>query len=403
MVFDLRKELPFEDVLPFIREDITRTVKWSKDRIPNKHTVKSDIIKPAVKKMLAHMSMNGEIHPIKGAEGHDIPFLEAWNSLAEGTLGVGGITNYYLDEVLHGTMGIFDLMFMGIPREKLGNVSEEEAYEVLIEAIQAGDFETSDQDCRVDGIRYKFKSEGWSPAGYTPVPETGWPYEKGPQKWKRIEPIGFDEAHGIEHLEVEFESGELLVSCIIGIEEFDKLADPIRREFDTSFAGQIEQTRKSWEELGLIDIPVGKTSPYVIQEDGLVKVAAVGLDLSEEARENKREELDKHWSFLTQRWCVSVIDKQRLLSHLVEAIGDPSEARKKVAEFEAKYETGTIKVEPGVHHLYFGRDTDNVLNEHEFEGVDTEDLDTFFILSRDELSYKPKTPADEDPSSGMKM
>ncbi len=402
--FNIRTLLTPDVVDPYVRYRLLNIKEDEKDSDGNIKWVQvlHGPMKKAVAELVRHKATAGDFEKIPNSEGHSLRFLDAWNSVVDGVFD-GYSEDEYLETIADEAMGMMGLPLLGFPKGALRDLKEDDAYEALMCALESGNFETSGSECMTDGERYQFKSEGWKVVGVKNVFGPKHSLEKFP-----MEPISPESQYGLEHLEVEFETGDLVINDMFRIKEFVEAWREVDSDGINADAGKNEATRNYLSELGMVCVCVGNSSPRICpDENGVIRFANPAYNLEEEAWDDKWQELDHFKSVCTDLWWVSVIDKKRLIDVIAKATGDTAEAVEKVEQFIKDTWTVTeMKVEPGTHHLYFGRSSDVLLNHYEFEGVDTKDLDTFFILSKDELIYTPKpgTPvAEVTPSAGMKM
>lgn len=389
--FDLRSVMPMADILPYI-DAIALRKKADNERTEWVDT-QNKVIKSAIKQLIWAKALSGSLPEIQNGEGHKIRFLSAWNKVSNRIsgrdIGPEGSKEVYLDTVADGIVrGVSGILF---PVARMGldpnnNHTRESAYEEIIRILETGAFESEGYKCHTDGEHYQFFSDAWNPVGKCRQ-------ITGPglaSTLTDMKPMGLNNTQTVEHIEIEFETGELLVADLIRIDEFDKLWRELPYVSISSDAGRIQFIKQIWDNLGYLDIWVGESMPHIIEQDGVLKFADVDKRLSYEDWQDRIEEWSKYHHVELGRKAVCIIDKQRLLEHLISETGDLSRAQEKLDSYIHSGDAHSLQVKPGKYHLYLGFSEEHGLSNHEFEGLDTKDMHTFFIISPDELSHSMK-------------
>lgn len=185
------------------------------------------------------------------------------------------------------------------------------------------------------------------------------------------------------HAEVDFPTGDLLITDTISIPEF---IDVVRLDHATESMtdfGRAERSQKiAAQGIAHVFHPYG---PKILtMENGGLNF--VQFDDPEDEREHLLDRPD------SDLWAVSVIDKETLAELIEDNRGCTRGEALGVIATALEDRPGIIerKVEPGTYHLYFGMNDDVNLDEYDISGIDQDGLREIMVLSPEPLDLTPK-------------
>ncbi len=324
------------------------------------------LVEPALRAVLARRLARGELRPVPNADGHDTPFLRAWNGLVSG-IRPEGDPDACMDEVIrflsHSAVGrwAFHVEQEGEPKALLAQART--FHGKMGASMDGGDishFSLESQSCTVTGETYRVQFQGWNP--------TFVQWEPG----GKLTPMQLGEAASVKEFEVTFETGELLAADWFRIDGFSEAVDAKRPNLGSE-KGREDATRR-YAELGLVSVHVRNSSPRIFERDGvLVFGKGEGRSVG---------------SVCTDYWGASVIDRARLVEIVASKLGREA-AEREVEAYVAKGHAARITVEPGTYHLYMTGEKAHFPALFDPEDVDLDGIEPFFALSPRPLSLGP--------------
>lgn len=259
----------------------------------------------------------------------------------------------------------------------------------LVERTDCGSFEyfdfMADDECAITGERLRLELHDW-------VPVLGTVDLKSATTLRDREfvPVTRLPERGVEHLVIEAPSGELLISDWFRHPAFtEAVNDPASRgEYSVNtHAGKARQT--AWYAArGFASIFVGNTMPSVVARDGHLIIACVDEDAAYEGRPGLEGEA--LGSVCTDLWWATAIDREVLTRTMAQTLGR-AEAESAVAELLESTDHVSVRVQPGMLHLYHTADP-YLMQELGCPVVSDVAVEQMYgVLSQTELCWMPKS------------
>lgn len=350
-----------------------------KNKNENMHSEKyRTLSKPlwtALHKFLQDYQKEHNIGAIIHSESHLTNPSSFWNEYMNGKFtNVQDITRG-LDDLFSKAM--FYAVMDGVNKAEdhpEGLKASEVAYKIWCDQVDKGDFRSyilpDSTYCFCCGERFCMEVKGWQPT-FLSIEFTN---EGGRPKMNYIEPKTCF-GNNVEHLEIEFKTGELLVSDWFRIEEFSKVTE---EDFDVnSSQGRVLQVKYLLENFNFLSIPSTGAADilkngnsfafgYYDEEYGIPDYDS-GLSKDEvdkimAARSNDVIEGDKAYKLLgyvnSGLRNVTIIEKDQLIAVVAQHMdinNDVEKAKEIVEEYldENNYDIKKLKVKPGVYTVSF--------------------------------------------------
>jgi hypothetical protein len=328
---------------------------------------------------LEALKAEGRLEPIPNAEGRSTPFLDCWNYMvtdaSEFVKYPDSIWRSIANNFAHHL--IFDPIYNGAQAIEKGNDPEwRSRYGKLIDLVTTGNFDRwfyshleaercamTDERLRLNGTGWKFELGKWTSEGFVPME---------PKAPPRIVEMPF-----------EFKTGNLLIADWFRIEEFTKSVNDYNKDYRgvsiNSVAGRILQTEHLASKHGVLSVSVGNSSPYLFRpQDGV-------LAFANPADYDSFSPSDSQGMVITDLWAVTIIERERLVEIVADAVGDQAQAEQIVEDYLANNDVMTAKVEPGTHYVYFTGENEIFRDQFRCADVPLEGLDPCFVISDQRL------------------
>lgn len=256
-----------------------------------------------------------------------------------------------------------------------GNASPESIHQSLVDLIGRGTFEWFDMKsgvCNRSGATLYPAFENWQPT-------LGTVDHLNRGEFTPLVAGQIDRPH-VEHLLIDFPTGELIINDWIRIPEFTQAAHEEEGSSGEGYdsinyaAGRVARTRLYAERLGFVHVSTS-TGPTIVQREGRLDA---GMLLDEEGVDG-----NCLGSVCTDLWWTTMIDRGVLASILTGKGLTEQEAQEKIDAFiEESANVITAKVPPGQYHLYFTGDDHTFGNTFQSPDADLSMFDTpMFTLS----------------------
>ena len=212
----------------------------------------------ALREHMADLAASGVLSHMAGAGGRGGQLIDAWKAMVDGK--GDELDAEVCSRFAFGRMMILGMV--GVERAVESGTSFEnacgEAYAAFVAAAAKGEvhgIEGTSEVCSTTGEHMGFTMAGWRPVAMTFGMETG------------FAPAHDVEAPGLQHVEVEFPSGQVIVADCIRIPAFLEAIGWDRRDVGSQ-AGRIAGTR-DMAALGVASVWIGRGgSPMVATVDG---------------------------------------------------------------------------------------------------------------------------------------
>lgn len=157
----------------------------------------------------------------------------------------------------------------------------------------------------------------------------------------------------IIELNLNFTSGELLISDWFRLDEFTSVVDEQNKFNLSSSKGRSDSTKRYADLFNFAFIHLGNNSPSVFQSnDSLVVDMTDGAASSKKRYKMNDLPCEEVGSICTDLWGAAIIDKQQLLYILETKLGN--DATKALDDYIASNDVLQVKVSPGEYTLRFG-------------------------------------------------
>lgn len=330
---------------------------------------------------LEYLRNEGVLAPAEEVAGHDIHFLNIWNDFVAKKNFLDPEHDMYDLMMRNHVMGYFIERLHFMPFEYYFHPERETLakwelkYKLVAEAFNQGAFKLVDalHSHMVDeesGGRVACVFDKWKPV-------FGFP--KTSAKEQYLEPLAPRGSIGIQHIEQELKTGNLLVcnglAAIRGLKEILATGD-----IDlNSTKGLVEYTQ-ALAKHGIMHVFVGNTCPNVYQRNGALIVGQHDED---------EHEIESAGMVITDLWWVTLVERETLEALLATKIG-AEKAEVEVNEFlEMMHdEVMQIKVDPGIHHLYFHGHYEQLAGELDTDEILTDAVEPYFVLTERTLGLK---------------
>lgn len=316
---------------------------------------------------------------------HEASFLSAWANLISGKM-----KQYDEDLLKRAFSKICMFLISSSERTKQGQEVDPARYDQFVSVIDSGDFDIHalDPDCRCEHCDKKIfaVSKGWQMSLQELCMES--------RAFKPLKPCI---ERKIEEVEVEFKTGELLISDWIRIPEF---TDSVKYNSDHSDVsinaslGRLKSTQYAAKH-GFVTVHVGNTCPYIFQDGNDFVFGHPEYD-EDFAPEDLGDDEDFEGSLpghenkgmvCTDLWNVTIIDKTRLVEIVAEKLG-PVEAENVVEKYIEENNPTTVHVVPGNYRIMFNPTTGSF--EYETEGDRPTKTNTFLTMKKTVQAMKRK-------------
>lgn len=268
----------------------------------------------------------------------------------------------------------------------------EEAHEKVCRLMEEGTFRYTDMgndQCQVTGEYIHYEVRNWKlvPGLLKPGAEGGFSRILVPLEADTLKPPG------VEHVEVAFPSGHLLMADWFRFDEFTALAKAAYSKNAQGYEisinsaqGAATRTQDMAHKLGFVHVCVDNTCPEVWVDGNTLRVGYSNIEFDEyEAEDAPNAPAGQSpGSFCTDLWWASIIDRQVLLAHLATATGDAGKAEEMLEQYLKDRGNSVLQaqIKPGTYHLYFSgnrEDFEAQIAEYEvdFQGFS----EPFFIVS----------------------
>ena len=367
-------------------EEIASAKKVMEEWYANVYHPINEKLGRAIAGHLLHLAKQGSLVLPENSEAVNTRWLSAWKRLVhEKTVG-----DYYHDLVAapHKDMG---LLLSGCAHQGEGSPV---AHEKILSKISSGTLSGGEGvACQNSGLRLYVEFNHWVPTLGTIDFSKGYNAPFVPLAPGQIKPPG------IEHVVVDFPTGELLIKDWFRLDAFNQTVERARKNEVLNslepIAGVVERTNM-YAKLGFVGVFVGNTSPSIVSREGRLDVGSTheryevvdgeGVYIDSEVSG------DHLGSCSTDMWWTTIIDK-KVLVDICSADQSRATAVAQVEALLEEYEGDVIKVQvpPGKYHLYFSGDPS--IFEENFHSPHA-DLSGFsepmFTLSPVELALTPK-------------
>lgn len=329
----------------------------------------------------------GSFPQIPNGGGHDIGVLAAWNAVSNGVFErESGYGRSYIDEVvsaLDHTL-LFGPAYTAEKALEAGAEFDQvvgAAYDGLVSTMIEGTLEDHslsgrDHYCCVTDERYALRLSGWVPSL--------WRFDMPSRRHVEIAPIALQP---LQHLEIEFKTGDVVVADWFRIDEFTAIAgkkDYTKPSVNSDVGRELETIRKA-EEFGFVHVCVGNTSPTVLQQGDDVVIAWADEDEPPEGLEIKG-------SVCTDLWWVTMVEVARLAEIVAEGREcGIDEARDVVERYIAEHSAHVTRLSltPGIKHLHFSGDCERFGKEFRSSELPLPaEVEPMFVLAGRELTLE---------------
>lgn len=333
-----------------------------------------------LKQFLLAVRATRSLPQVPHAERRESRFADAWNAFV-----TGSDDEYRLQAIAEKLSGG---LFVHISYD-LAKLPE--TYKDIVAKADGGTFEwfqfgSDSQDCMVTGKRLHVEMTDWAPVlGVL----------EGPTRETRFVSVGPLPAPKVEHLVIQVPSGELLVSDWFRHPAFtDSVEDPDGKAYKYSLnndAGKARKTAWHANENGFMSVFVGNTMPAIVQRGDHVLFARVDEDdVDGDANTPSPLEGDVLGHVCTDLWAATAIDRE-VLTGVFERTMSRAEAEAAVVELLEETDHVTVKVKPGVMHLYHTANPAGIL-KFRADGVSDKAVEEMYcVLSERELDWVPKS------------
>lgn len=342
-----------------------------------KHRARLEI---AFREHLEQVVTSGQMPMPPHSDHVDVPWVNALRRLNAGQptkWDMQTLSQYLVNGVLSGLYG---------DTKK----SSEEFHSTLVSTVKAGNFEAwflPNQMCMNSGLRLAGDFVAWRPtlqrfdfssdatdSSYTPIA----PEEIAPP--------------GIHHATVTFPTGEVLVHDWFRFQEFaQKMATLDSEDPDiNTIQGCVNRTL-AYAAANVVSVSVGNSSPDVYRVGDAVCIGRAS-DLDETRIPANAANQVGHVT--TDLWWVTMVDRETLLN-ILETGRTRAAAEQALEEWLAGdgYSTTRLRLEPGIHHVYFSGARRYFKPCAQFNELDLSDWEEpMFVVSKNFLT-PPLAPA----------
>lgn len=196
---------------------------------------------------------------------------------------------------------------------------------------------------------------------------------------------------GVQHVEFNCPSGEILIADWIRIPALSKLyrdnADYSSKLSINHDAGSIADTKRTMELFGLLDIHLSNMAVELFQRDGILVIGDSWSDLGEQ--QAVCDGYRRVGDICTDRWSLTAIDRQVLEALLADVVDDPAQ---EIARCLSENDVLVQHWKPGTYHVYFSGDYSQF--QQEFSEIDFELPglpNVYAVISDRELGPKNKS------------
>ncbi len=349
----------------------------------------SNLIEPAFIKYIIDNKEELGLVAIHNSTGHNTNFSAAWNQF------IGGepmkkhdwrpITNNLANDYF------FQATYF-IKKEDRNDSSIKQRYEDLIEQVNKQDVskcfnaQTHEASCFDCGQSMKIKMDGWQPTFTVYNPKATNMEERYIKPESCI-------SNNIISLDVEFETGELLIADWIRIEEFTTASKAGKRFDINSSKGVIEQTTHYLKEHNFISVFVGNSSPTIYEHNNKLVFGREVWGTDEEEEDKEYTSLFKEkGTVCTDLWWVTIIDKSQLIKIVASSGIEQDAATKIVNEYLEKegHNIERLNVEKGQYTLNFAADKYEFIEKNKDKEIKNEPITPYFTLEKSSPAPKKK-------------
>jgi hypothetical protein len=326
------------------------------------------------------------VRPIE-TTGRRFRFVEAFNHVVAGAPMADSVWEPYAAQQVAYSLR---MPLLVKPSVRAGKVDEaardiwlETAYRQMVGSMDEGRFDPytdfyHSMTCMVTGDHAMIVFDGWQDVHLV---------ETDRRTGRQIRLGQAPEVHKVNHFEIDFPSGELLVSDWFRTKGFTRMHDAIlgKHRNDGSLesqAGRIAYTL-GYAAKGIIHVSVGNSSPDIFEKDGLLVIGQPDID------EDDVPGFRNAGGVTTDLWAVTVIDRATLLELFAQSM-PREQAEKEVRKVEAVAQA-RVTVQPGRHWVYFGGDQDEFAAAFRAEEVPEGHVEPFIVVSPRPLDLKPAT------------
>lgn len=350
--------------------------------------------------------------PIVNGESHVTNPSSFWNKYMEGKVtNLQEVTNEL--DVLFSKAMFYTIMDAERKAEDTKQDPAKLAYDMWTAQVDKGDFRSfilpDSSYCFCCGERFCMEVKGWQPKFLA----IEWSNENGKSKMNYVDPKTCF-GNNIEHLEVEFKTGELLVSDWFRIPEFSKVTE---EDFDVnSTQGRVAQVKYLLENFNFLSIPsTGSADIFkhgncfafgnYDEEYGILDDSSGYTDEELEAimKAQSDEVTDGDHTYKSLGYVnsglrnVTIIEKDQLIAVVAkhESVDNDLEKAKEIVEEylkENSYEIKKLKVKPGNYTVSFcGNWYDFNKNLKDSEKF-SPNFEPYFTLKNNQELTKTKKP-----------
>jgi len=362
---------PYEDFRKLLDLDIARENGGEADQKAYSAHLKATYEK-AFMAYLKTLKEDGVLRPIPGSGGRAGNFMLSWNAMATDDPMFVEYPDgawYRIEEKFSFTFINLPMMLAGMKITKGGNADEiaRETYDRLVADITEGKLDAraghEGDYCHITGERLYIELDGWTP-----------------RLLKRKEDRSFEEITDlvrdpIKAIEVEFKTGDLLITDWFDIPEVTARREGIKRIDVNSTVGRERAVEWLAREQGILSVYTGNVAPEVYSRDG-----ALVFGWSETAITGPTK---YHGRISNDVSLATIIERQRLVEIVAESRGW-DEAERVVADYlnEHRRDIVEVKVEPGVHHFYFSGDHEDFTAAFRSPDLQIDrNLQPYFVMS----------------------
>lgn len=185
-------------------------------------------------------------------------------------------------------------------------------------------------------------------------------------------------------LQVEFKTGNLLISDQLSIKELKEITDSVLYGSQYSlndYAGTFERTKNLAEKFNIFSISVGDVGPTIFQKDDT-------LVFGHTKKNYKQGEFNDLGTVCTDFWGVTIYEKENIIELLSHKVGE-EKAIQLVEEQIGRYGVFEAKVSPGVYQLTCAKDFESFsrsAKDNDLKFPSSPNIKPWFTLEKVELN-----------------
>ena len=342
--------MKFQDYLSFDDFSTLATMTLSKVETQKERDKYKKVINDTIAPVFKTYFQDLNVPQIAGSETHDNPFTNGFNKLARG------------EEVVEWSQ-----MVEPFSKElRLTIMRNDEdlpmAYSEFAKKMDSGNFSVVDLSimppmcqCCEQFICVGFKN---------------WQGTAGKLTNSGFKPLDACTVEKIQKIDVEYKTGNLLVSDWFRIQEFNDAVEFKATASIGSTKGRVERTNHL-AKLGVISISILNSSPDIFVKEGKLVIGDYGYDPVTETRIPATGDYLSAGRISTQFFGATVVERERLEEIIAEKVG-VEKAKNIVAEYMRDGTVTELQVNPGKYKVSFSGNSENfgnLVKERDYEFI----------------------------------